>query len=861
MFCAAEFKNNEIGVRLENECILPIILKKPLASGNSGETHRIMLHSAYNFLEAKGASDKDPSGRFADTYVLKTYSGAKAEKYYRSEVEAFRKLMSSSMPVPNMITFYGSFVQNETFNIILEYADKGTLEDYFRTEAPPMDSLDIIKFWRGLFGVIQPLQKIHSVRSADSEEPQIFQGWHQDVKPANILVKSCNRVSPYEYEFKLADLGLSHFRAVVNGQQDISDRDTRGTHTYGAPECYRSDEFLATSRIEVKQNVDVWSLGCIYSEAATWVVQGWKGLQAYRLARLLETSSMNFDGGDCFHNGEAVLATVINVPEKLKDFIRPSDHVTKPVLELMVREMLEDAVGRPTAIQLWRKASRILREAEKNCTRPNADQLSRAHPKHSIKEGSQPSLPSDPHTPPYSPTTPYQNGPSTQPSSSQKARRIPSDPRSQPPPTFGDFHRQHSPEPMEEGDEERQHPPNRDNPRRARKTTELRNHTPPSLHNEGEVDDDQFDETTSLVPYGPYTNTTLPRIPRQYYTSASHDSFQNQALTEAGFANEGAYRNSTGSFHNPPSRKPTQQTIPEGIPGRYSVHLPKNNSHQLPPPPPTSGSRKAPANKRRPPLLPVATALQWKNDKKNRVKGTHLPDDQFLFDLNHRDHVFLIDDSTSMQDHWAEVQTLFSLLAYMVKDSDPDGIELYFTILPSKYREKHVTNLLKRVKERFPYGDSDVKSRLWTILQDYQTKLHHQNAPKSIWGKHTAPKPPRPLNLYILTDGVWQPDCDASMPIQYLVEKLEELKLPDGQVGIEFISFGNDKTGLERMERLDSELNLKRDIVDTEPSNGNVWKMLLGAINKWFDDDEEKKAISPVQAGSPTTIPSEDVFE
>ena len=28
-----------------------------------------------------------------------------------------------------------------------------------------------------------------------------------------------------------------------------------------------------------------------------------------------------------------------------------------------------------------------------------------------------------------------------------------------------------------------------------------------------------------------------------------------------------------------------------------------------------------------------------------------------------------------------------------------------------------------------------------------------------------------------------------------------------------------------------------RDIVDTEPSTGSVWKMLFGAINEWFDGD------------------------
>lgn len=30
-----------------------------------------------------------------------------------------------------------------------------------------------------------------------------------------------------------------------------------------------------------------------------------------------------------------------------------------------------------------------------------------------------------------------------------------------------------------------------------------------------------------------------------------------------------------------------------------------------------------------------------------------------------------------------------------------------------------------------------------------------------------------------------------------------------------------------------------RDIVDTTPSTGNVWKMLLGAINATYDGDED----------------------
>ena len=57
--------------------------------------------------------------------------------------------------------------------------------------------------------------------------------WHQDVKLRNILVKSKRGGSPYDCEFKLADLGLSHFKKHVPSQREATDRDSYGTRTYG----------------------------------------------------------------------------------------------------------------------------------------------------------------------------------------------------------------------------------------------------------------------------------------------------------------------------------------------------------------------------------------------------------------------------------------------------------------------------------------------------------------------------------------------------------------------------------------------------------------------------------------------------
>lgn len=57
-----------------------------------------------------------------------------------------------------------------------------------------------------------------------------FHRWHQDVKPDNILVKTGGINSPYDWRFKLSDLGLSHFRRESQGGSDL---DAYGTETYG----------------------------------------------------------------------------------------------------------------------------------------------------------------------------------------------------------------------------------------------------------------------------------------------------------------------------------------------------------------------------------------------------------------------------------------------------------------------------------------------------------------------------------------------------------------------------------------------------------------------------------------------------
>ena len=191
--------------------------------------------------------------------------------------------------------------------------------------------------------------------------------------------------NPYDVEFKLADLGLSHFKRVAKLDRRIADSDIGGTKDYGkvsqlysyevpmlmhpkgAPECYRNDDFLEQIKLNVQPSIDIWSFGGVCSEAAVWVVLGMSGLINYRHQRQQEICEKGTSqDGSCFHDGEKILRTVNAMHGRLLEGreIRAGDHVTRPVLEYMVDSMLEeDPGGRQNATWLWKKSQKILGEA------------------------------------------------------------------------------------------------------------------------------------------------------------------------------------------------------------------------------------------------------------------------------------------------------------------------------------------------------------------------------------------------------------------------------------------------------------------------------------------------------------------
>lgn len=158
-----------------------------------------------------------------------------------------------------------------------------------------------------------------------------------------------------------------------------------------------------------------------------------------------------------------------------------------------------------------------------------------------------------------------------------------------------------------------------------------------------------------------------------------------------------------------------------------------------------------------------------------------------------------------MKDYWPEVVSLVRLLAYLVQLSDPDGIDIYYTITRETVKSKNSTDLIKLLSKTTLEGTSNIGLSLNNILGGYKRQLNSRYGAGTTAILSEDMKPP---SLYVLTDGVWQDDCDAKTPILDLVKVLLRLERPKGQVGIQFIRFGHDAVGIQRLKELDDGINI-----------------------------------------------------
>ena len=423
----------------------------------------------------------------------------------------------------------------------------------------------------------------------------------------------------------------------------------------GAPECYRWNDITERSPLQVGQNVDIWSAGCVFSEAAIWVVRGWEGLLEYRRRRRLATERIpNFKNGGCFHDGAEVLEVVKDMHDNLAEDIRPSDHVTTPTLTRLVKDMLTEPQIRRSASSLYCISGRIISEAEEKLQRPASR---RASLQNGLAKGGSKN-------------------------SHETSRRIPLElPHGYSPshPKFYSPSQIWSPSLRSTSPSMNVHIEKNDGEQNASNGASIIRRVSQQTHRSDSMGGKEYEDSSSFGSYSQQTRSAvndpfLAPHPTRNISDIDHRRRRKSSLkrqdslssipSEGDSPSETILGATAGDTDFVPSRGPNLKrgrhqhrsyTLPIGAMSRTSIGTPVQEPysslrasqhsmntmrHSFSPESVnvSSATLRAETARRKPPQLPVAVAKQWKADKKAK-KHVELPFAHLLEELGERDHV------------------------------------------------------------------------------------------------------------------------------------------------------------------------------------------------------------------------------
>ncbi|WKT45544.1 Protein kinase domain [Fusarium oxysporum f. sp. vasinfectum] len=210
-------------------------------------------------------------------------------KYFWQEITAFRKLRRG----PHLVELVATIEIAECqFMFIFPWAEGGALEDLITQKHLNRIGENLLSHeficWvlDQCRGLVEALETIHftrtdSIYQSDGDLDKDY-GLHLDIKPSNILYFSQEtETSPFGI-LKLADCGLMEFHSLASRSRKSVTGCSVGPRTYRLPEY----DFNHT----ISKKVDVWAMGCVFTEFLTWAILPHGSVDEYRLARTQEPS-------------------------------------------------------------------------------------------------------------------------------------------------------------------------------------------------------------------------------------------------------------------------------------------------------------------------------------------------------------------------------------------------------------------------------------------------------------------------------------------------------------------------------------------------------------------------------------------
>ncbi|RDW56454.1 hypothetical protein BP6252_14156 [Coleophoma cylindrospora] len=338
---------------LPSSVILPFTSEDFLGKG----VDRITLPTehAINFGQSM---DQNPSHQPSIVVARKTIATKEAAKSdqrslqdaFQREKSVLQRLLSLGTGHRHLVELFACYRLDSSYYLLLTCADYD-LETLFREPSRRLDfGLTSEQQCATLYGcfycLASALDYLHRlpVYHPGLDLDEII--YHHDLKPANILIRGNT--------FMIADFGLSGLK-----QQDDTKTDWHGgTYSYSPPEYFSSANITLASG---GRKVDVWGLGCIFSELLTFIVleNVTNGVSNFKRMREEGPSKHLFSPGapdSSFHN---------NLPEVrswLSTVLAEDDRspIATLVVELIEETLNIDPVKRPSAEVVSERLTRIL---------------------------------------------------------------------------------------------------------------------------------------------------------------------------------------------------------------------------------------------------------------------------------------------------------------------------------------------------------------------------------------------------------------------------------------------------------------------------------------------------------------------
>jgi serine/threonine protein kinase len=183
-----------------------------------------------------------------------------------------------------LVRFEGAFLKQDSVFVIMEYMDRGSLEQLLHSKPPFLSSTFVAT---AAFQMLWGLSYLHHERVL-----------HRDIKPGNVLLHSNGYV-------KLCDFGMATMSDQTLNTTMV------GTTRYMAPERLRAKAYSRPS--------DIWSLGLVILELATRKEPWPEADSIISLLMLVEETSLNelVPHGIDFDLREVLLACLHQNPGKM----------------------------------------------------------------------------------------------------------------------------------------------------------------------------------------------------------------------------------------------------------------------------------------------------------------------------------------------------------------------------------------------------------------------------------------------------------------------------------------------------------------------------------------------------------------